>query len=290
MRTDSPQQLRVPGGGLQLGALRWPGDGPALVLIHGYLDCAGSFAPLVRRLPAHWDIVALDMRGHGRSDFAAPSSWYHFDDYVRDVRAALDWLDLDQPVLLGHSMGGAIVLQVAGAWHDLCGVVLVEGLGPPGEELSDGPTRMARWCRELVQREGLAPRSMATLADAAKRLQKGNHRLGDELARELAGWLALEQDDGTWRWRHDPRHRVRSPRLFQPERYQHFGAAIRCPVTLVSGGESGFAGAWQAARHSWFADPVHHELAGAGHMVHHDAPEALAAVLTAVVGSGRPAG
>ena len=71
------------------------------------------------------------MRGHGESGRVDHASWYHFADYLRDVRAVVDALAEGHLAVLGHSMGGGISVLFAGTYpEEVHRLVLVEGLGP----------------------------------------------------------------------------------------------------------------------------------------------------------------
>ncbi|MFB6152211.1 MAG: alpha/beta fold hydrolase [Haloarculaceae archaeon] len=96
---------------------RTGGDGPPLVVAHGVFDDGPCRTPLVRDLAADYDVVAYDARGHGRSD--APESGYGADERAADLVGLVEALDLADPVLFGHSMGGDTVLAAAAARPDL---------------------------------------------------------------------------------------------------------------------------------------------------------------------------
>jgi pimeloyl-ACP methyl ester carboxylesterase len=84
---------------------------PSLVMLHGVTDSWRSFEPVLPHLPAQQHVIALTQRGHGGSAKNAPS--HTTGDYAADVLAAIDALDLGQPVLVGHSMGAHHALRVA---------------------------------------------------------------------------------------------------------------------------------------------------------------------------------
>lgn len=95
---------------------------PTLVLIHGAGGNLYHWPPALRRLPGH-DVLALDLPGHGRSSGPGCTT---IADYATIVAAWLDCLDRPPCVVAGHSMGGAIVLELA--LHQaqrLHGVVLI---------------------------------------------------------------------------------------------------------------------------------------------------------------------
>ncbi len=296
MRADEPTRVTVSGSGLDLAVLVWEaqdssdtgdtsdtGDSidaalavDTLLLLHGYLDCGGTFAPFVRELPAGLRILAPDMRGHGASEGVHRGSWYHFEEYVRDVRAVVDALSEGRLGVLGHSMGGGISTLFAGTWpEEVVRLVIVEGLGPPAEDLASGPERMKRWVRELTA-EPKASRTFGSMDEVASRLQRQNPGLTPERAEELAGWLAVEDGDAV-RWRHDVWHRARSPQIYRPERYAPFLEAVACPTLTVTGGRSWYRWDDLDERRNRLTERRHVHFEDCGHMVHYERPAELAA-------------
>lgn len=215
------------------------------------------------------------MRGHGESGRIDRSTWYHFSDYVRDVRAVVDALGEGSLAVLGHSMGGGISVLFAGTYaEEVVRLVLVEGLGPPEEDLSDGPARMARWVKELADGPR-GSRPFSSYDDVASRLARQNPRVTPERAAELAGWLA-EEVEGEVRYRHDVWHRARTPQLYRPARYTPFLEAISCPVLTVTGGRSWYKWPDLEARRARLATRRHVHFEDCGHMVHYEVPSLLA--------------
>ena len=87
-------------------------DGEKILCLHGWLDNAASFIPLMPSLE-NYHVVALDMPGHGGSQHRLPGYDYVFVDWIHDVLDAMDSLGWQKAHLLGHSMGGAIATIVA---------------------------------------------------------------------------------------------------------------------------------------------------------------------------------
>src|SRR5262245_14826927 len=114
------------GGGLELAFREWPGEGPPIVLLHGLSSSSRIWDQVAARLSPRWRVVALDQRGHGRSE--KPDEGYDFATIVADGRAALAALGVERPLLVGHSWGGNVALQwaVDGA-PEPRGLVLVDG-------------------------------------------------------------------------------------------------------------------------------------------------------------------
>lgn len=91
--------------GLRLRFLeRGPVSGRPMVLLHGTGDNAHTWDILVPHLTPHFRVIALDQRGHGRSDWAVPPA-YRCRDYLQDLTTAIHSLGLEGIILLGHSMG-----------------------------------------------------------------------------------------------------------------------------------------------------------------------------------------
>jgi proline iminopeptidase len=102
---------------------------PTVVLVHGG---PGGFdhsylRPDFDRLATIGQVVYVDLRGHGRSDWGDAEDWT-FEACADDLRAFCDALDIRRPVLLGHSMGGPVVLLYA-ARHPghAAGLVVADG-------------------------------------------------------------------------------------------------------------------------------------------------------------------
>lgn len=90
---------------------RYPGTGPALVLIHGITSSGADFHDVATRMTDVATPIAIDLRGHGGSD--KPRKGYHYSNYVNDLSAVIDELKLDRPIVLGHSLGGIVAMYWA---------------------------------------------------------------------------------------------------------------------------------------------------------------------------------
>ncbi|MBY4673294.1 lysophospholipase [Burkholderia multivorans] len=131
MQTEAPADARTApaphigrlrtADGLELASYRWPADARAappratVALLHGLAEHAGRYAPLAARLNAAGiDLLAIDLRGHGRSP--GKRAWVaRFDEYLDDADALVDEAArAPTPLfLMGHSMGGAIAALYA---------------------------------------------------------------------------------------------------------------------------------------------------------------------------------
>ena len=98
------------------------GAGPTLVLVHGLTEDHRAWDPLVPDLASDHAVVAVDMRGHGRSALAPT---YDPTAMADDVASVLGDVGLVEPLVVGHSMGGIVVTAFAAA-HPCRGVINVD--------------------------------------------------------------------------------------------------------------------------------------------------------------------
>ncbi|MBU9293808.1 lysophospholipase [Burkholderia multivorans] len=134
--------------GLELASYRWPADARAaapratVALLHGLAEHAGRYAPLAARLNAAGiDLLAIDLRGHGRSP--GKRAWVaRFDEYLDDTDALVaEAARASTPLfLMGHSMGGAIAALYAierapARGRTLAGLVLSSPALAPGRDV-----------------------------------------------------------------------------------------------------------------------------------------------------------
>lgn len=109
--------LPVPNG--QLAGKQWgPDDGQPVLALHGWLDNAAVFEPLVPFLKAEFKLVALDLPGHGLSSHLPARGHYTLDSYVESVLSAVDHLKWDTFSVLGHGMGAGIGYYLAALQPD----------------------------------------------------------------------------------------------------------------------------------------------------------------------------
>jgi pimeloyl-ACP methyl ester carboxylesterase len=280
---SQPRDKFIDVGGLAIHYLEWGEPGrESLVLVHGFLDQAGSWQPFVRSLQtklkrALW-IVAPDCRGHGDSGWVGAGGYYHFPDYVCDLAGLIRALGMEQCKLIGHSMGGTISFLYSGTFpKKVQKLVLIEGIGPIGMNFSDAPARMEKWITELHGRGRRHFRQYTSTEAGAKQLQQTNPRLSSELALDLARSGMRQNKAGKWVWKFDPLHRTASPQPLYSAQTAEFLRRIECPVLIVDGKQSHHNQRLdKQERLSAIRDKRFAEIEDAGHMVHLDNPEALA--------------
>jgi pimeloyl-ACP methyl ester carboxylesterase len=98
---------------------------PPVILVHGWACDRSFMAPQFEHFRCSHRTVAVDLRGHGESD--CPDQDYRIDVFADDLAWMIRELALERPVCIGHSMGGAVVLELAARWPDaLSAIVLLD--------------------------------------------------------------------------------------------------------------------------------------------------------------------
>lgn len=282
--------------GLRYHVRRWPGDASAgsarrMVLLHGWMDVSASFQFLVDAMNPGWDVYAPDWRGYGLTDWVkADAYWFH--DYVADLDQVLEKIQPDVPVnLVGHSLGGNVASVYAGTRPErIAKFVNLEGFGMSRNNPEQAPARLQRWLNELRDPPALRPyQSFAALAD---RLQKNNPRLDRERAEFLARHWGRQAAGGGVELRSDPAHKIVNATLSRIEEMLAFWRQVTAPVLWVDASESktlkqiGIDSADYATRRTAFKTLRYATVQQAGHMLHHDQPEAVARLIEGFLAEG----
>jgi pimeloyl-ACP methyl ester carboxylesterase len=271
--------------GLRYHVRRWARAGaPKLVLLHGWMDVSASFQFLVDALHRDWDVYAPDWRGYGQTDWGK-SDCYWFPDYIADLDFLLERIEANPVNLVGHSLGGNVASLYAGVRPArVARLVNLEGFGMQATRAEQAPKRYARWLEELRDPSQLRP--YAGFAALADRLQQGNPRLSREKAEFLARHWGREEGAGVV-LRGDPAHKIVNPVLYRYEEVRACWQQVSAPVLWVDADGSdtlkrlGLDEAQHAERRAAFRDLRYATVRDAGHMLHHDQPEAVARLIEA---------
>jgi pimeloyl-ACP methyl ester carboxylesterase len=267
--------------GLRYHVRRWPRDGaPKLFLLHGWMDVSASFQFLADALRGEWDLYAPDWRGYGLTQWEK-SDCYWFADYIADLEVLLDQLEASPVNLVGHSLGGNVASMYAGIRPQrVAKLVNLEGFGLSPTRPEQAPKRYARWLDELHEPPRL--RAYRDFGELAARMRNNNPRLSAERADFLARHWGREAGNEGVLLRGDPRHKIVNPVLYRYEEVRACWQQVSAPVLWVDAAESdtlkrlGLNEAQHAERRSAFRNLKHVTVKGAGHMLHHDQPEAVA--------------
>lgn len=105
------------------------GQGQPLIILHGFLGSLDNWLTLGKRFSEHYDVILVDQRNHGKSFH---SDEFGYEEMVTDLENLIEGLDLDNPILLGHSMGGKTVMQYVAFHPQKIDKLIVADIGPKG--------------------------------------------------------------------------------------------------------------------------------------------------------------
>src|SRR5262245_46476982 len=96
---------------IKLHYTRTGGSKPPMILLHGLTDLGRCWEPVAGVLQGYYDVIMVDARGHGLS--GVPETDYAWLSHAEDVRRVIEGLQLEKPIVMGHSMGALSALLFA---------------------------------------------------------------------------------------------------------------------------------------------------------------------------------
>jgi len=268
---NSPQNNFITINNLKLHYLEWGNQNQEkVILLHGYNNCAATWIPLARKLACCRHVLALDLRGHGDSQWAN-SELYTNEYFVSDLTAFIEALNIKQLSIIGHSMGGIIALSYAAAYPEKVVRLIIEDIGPRMSKRVG-----SRAAKMLLVKKEVYP----SLEEAVKYLEAA-----DPLAqRELLLWEVahltrpLPGNGFTWK-QHQMFGDSSQPKVAKPlpdrtEKRWHMVTQVTCPTLILKGAESDILD--DEVAQAMVAGMPRAELVTierAGHYVHRDNPK-----------------
>ena len=269
-------------------------DMPPLVMVHGWMDVAASYQFVVDAFAQDRYVIAPDWRGYGDTASGTADN-YWFPDYLADLDFLLDHYAPGQVVdLVGHSMGGNVAMLYSGVRPErIRRLVNLEGFGMPATQPAQAPKRYAKWIDELkkLYAGDLELKAYDSVQGVASRLMKTNPSLQADKAEWLAHHWARANEQGQWRVLGNPAHKITNAQLYRVEEVLEIYKCITAPTLAVEASDNSMDQWWQGK----YSLAQYHErlksvpnariahVAEAGHMMHHDQPEVLAALIEAFI-------
>lgn len=228
-------ERRVEIPGLEVAIKMWgPAEGTPVVALHGWLDNAGSFDELIPRLEGDLQVAAVDLPGHGRSQWRGASDAYHFADWTGVVLQTADALGWESFSMIGHSMGGAVASMVAPvAPERVERMVFIDALGPMSSPADQAVEQLRRGLREERHLRDRTPRKYESRRKMIEALAEARGEVDDERLEHLAERSARDAGDGTRFFGHDPKLKASSRVRLTEEQVLAFLEGIESPVRLV---------------------------------------------------------
>jgi pimeloyl-ACP methyl ester carboxylesterase len=252
-------------------------DQRIVLCLHGWLDNAASFIPLMNELNDH-QVIAIDWPGHGHSDHRGQDAHYHFIDYVYDLLLLFEFNQWQSIDIVAHSMGGMIASAFAAAFPEkVNSLTLIDSIGFISAKSEETTEQLRNGMLSRIKLKGkrkpihpniesaiIARRSVSDLTyDDAKLLVE-------------RGSLAFEAGIT---WRTDSRLRNTSPYRLTFSQAKQFIKDITTPVQLIYGDKGiEFVEVGLAHYGPLFKQFTAHKLNG-GHHIHMEQAKKTAVVI-----------
>ncbi|MBA6329326.1 alpha/beta hydrolase [Colwellia sp. MB02u-6] len=256
-------------------------QGPLLLCLHGWLDNAASFQPLMPYL-SNYHVIAIDWPGHGSSDHRGADAHYHFLDWVYDLISLFrsqQWQAID---IIGHSMGGMVASAFSAAFPEhVKSLTLIDSLGVLTSDAATTTKQLRKGLLSRLTRDNKAKKYHTSLNSAV-----AARMLVSDLSTDNARLIVkrgIEQTKDGFIWRADIRLRSTSPYRFTLAQAVQLVADISIPVQLLYGSK----GMEMVTKGLKCFGPLLknlqvHELSG-GHHVHMEQAEQAAKQINAFI-------
>jgi len=256
-----------------------------LLCLHGWLDNAASFSPLMpyfQKVLADKHIVAIDWPGHGNSSHKSLDAHYHFVDWVYDLLQLFELNHWKQVDIVAHSMGGMVASAFAAAFPEkVKSITLIDSIGfvsteaeQTTKQLRDGMLSRFKGSMINSQQVGVKKKNYHVSVDSAVKARVNVSDLSYDHAKLIVERGIIKEAQG-YRWRSDARLRNTSPYRLTLKQAQQFIRDIKCPVQLIYG-SNGMDMVSLGIKHfgSLFKEFTSIELEG-GHHVHMEQSEKI---------------
>ena len=212
--------------GLRIHYLDWGSEGkPPLIMLHGIGRVAHTFDHIASHFVPNYHVMAVDMRGHGDSDWD-PKGAYLVEDYTKDIEGMAEQLRLRNITIWGNSTGGRVAQVFAGLHPELVSAVISEDVGP------ERPTQVAESVTRQLEQEDA--KGWASEDELLAQLKSSNSRTPEEILRSYAHYGSKRRPDGRVIWKRDPA----IGNGFVPTELWRFVRQIKSPIIYVVGGRS----------------------------------------------------
>ena len=281
MSAEYAERFLTVAPGIRVFYRDYPGpSGPAglpVLCLHGLTRNSADFETIAPHLADRRRVLAMDVRGRGRSDRDPDWRRYHPGTYVADAFALLDHEGLERVVLLGTSMGGIMSMMMGAARPDRVAGIILNDIGPEVE---------AAGIRRIAGYVGAREEPFDSLDEAVAAIRAINAPfypdLDDAAWERYARRLLVRDEEGRWRFAYDPairRNFTEARETAVPDLWAAFAGIRDIPVLVLRGAWSDILSAATVAemchRHP---DCVAVTVPRRGHPPLLDEPEAVSAI------------
>ncbi|WP_412972857.1 alpha/beta fold hydrolase [Glaciecola sp. MF2-115] len=254
-------------------------DKPLLLMVHGWLDNAASFAKLIPLLN-NFNVIAIDLPGHGKSSHRSPDAHYHLLDYVHDLHCLVKsqgWRDFS---IVGHSLGGIISSIYCATFPELVrNFVCIESAGPLTEPEASSVEQLRKAIESRINANEKTikhPKNLEAIVEARQKVSDLSYENASLLLQRNTK-ISSSGDDIEWTT--DKRLRTVSSLRLTQKQAEVFVKGIQCPTHFILG-DKGFSKVkdLMLRREAFFKNAEMSTVEG-GHHVHMEAEQQIAKII-----------
>ena len=265
-------------GSKKIAALTNGNDSAAkLLCLHGWLDNAASFQPLLPYLD-EFHLIAIDWPGHGLSSHRSEDAHYHFLDWLYDLVQLFQsqqWSEID---IVAHSMGGMVASAFAAAFPEYVkSLTLIDSIGLLAIDSKETTRQLRKGMLSRLSRSDKNIRYHPSMTSAAA-ARTSVSDLSTENAQLIVS-RGIENTEKGYQWRSDSRLRATSPYRFSMAQVKQIMTDIQAPTQLLYGNKGmDMVSLGLQEFGELFTSLECHELVG-GHHVHMEQAEKTAKLI-----------
>ncbi|HEY7448771.1 MAG TPA: alpha/beta hydrolase [Vicinamibacterales bacterium] len=255
--------------GRRVHYLDWGSAGKTpFVMLHGIGRSAHSYDHIAPQFQHDYHVIAMDLRGHGDSDWH-PAADYLVEDYVKDLERLVEQLELRNIVLTGSSTGGRVAQVYAGLHPERVAKLIVEDVGPERpEDISKG----------FAQRAERDMKGWASEEELLNSMRQGRTRVPEDMQRNWIRYETKPLENGRVVWKYDPA----VTKGFVPTELWDYVKRIKAPTIYLLGAESNIVPPPTQKRLEALLPNIKIVIVpDAGHYPHQETPQVFLAVVQA---------
>ncbi|MEC9022452.1 MAG: alpha/beta fold hydrolase [Pseudomonadota bacterium] len=236
------------------------GSGRPIIILHGLLGSGRNWASIAKKISAQgWQAITIDLRNHGESPH---SDQMAYPLLAQDIEEVISSLNLEKPIVLGHSMGGKVAMALALTKPRSVGGLIIVDIAPRQYVKSN-----EYFIEEML---ALNLKVVKNRSHADKLLAE---RVKDSVFRSFLLQNLYASDQG-YQWRPNLRGILENMPALMGFPFDPHQALYRGPVLCITGDKSEyFENADKILFREFFPRASNVTIKGASHWVHADRPE-----------------
>ena len=254
-----------------------------VLCLHGWLDNAASFVPLLNCLK-ECNVIAIDLPGHGKSSHKSHDAHYHFIDWVYDVLRIIEVNKWQNIHLVGHSMGGMIASAFTAAFPDkVKSLTLIDSMGFLCIKEQEFTNQLRKGM--LSRTKSNSPRVKKAQVLTREKAIKSRVLISD-LSYEHAELIVsrnIEDSDLGVQWRSDKKLNTISPYRLTLAQAEQLISDIKVPTQLIYGNNGLDFVQDGIETFSLMIDDFTCEKLGGGHHIHMENPKATSILIKSLI-------